>query len=391
MSAALWFYVRRPEGGFAKLASKLVDALYRKEGTVDRALADAEGYMRTAELIVELESGVPTRVIHSYFNRVRVTKEGALDREHANLVGHRMISRLDDSTALDAKESREDVPGAFPGLVDASARFQRKRLDDLCTWSPSATDLEELGKMLGKRITSRGSARERNVAELQARSREYRQALAANVRAPRWALECLADDPDEFVRAAVAANRSVSSDVLAVLGGDESSAVVESVARNRSTSPEWLEGAAKDPREAVRVAAAGNPMTPRHMIERLAWADRSDDVKAAAQAQVDSSLEWAVGMARSEHASDYSLGHAARDRRPEVRLAVAERSSLANDLIALLADDPDARVRAAIARRAGVDDSRSLLAEPDRPGEPPRRPVQGNLFRRGKRARGDRQ
>jgi hypothetical protein len=388
VSASLWVYAKRSGGGLVKLSQKSFESFYLREGALDLALADSDRYVQVAELLIQLRDGVPLRVLSTHFRRMRLLADGRLDPKHARLEMDRAMSRVDFVAEMSKQAGSEaDEPG-FPGLVQASSRFRDKRLDAICFWKPTPADLADLSAALEARINKRTSSREKHLRALVDRAVDERREIAGGFRTAAWKLEQLAQDPEPVVRAAVAANQNAPSEVLEHLRRDPADDVVSALASNMAADQSWLTGWAADSREAVRLAVASNRLTPAFAVERMAWSDRSEAVRRAAQARVDEDHESAVAAARSAYATEASLASAARDRRVEVRKAVAENPRASNDVLAILAGDVDETVREVVARRVGVEDARSLLRSgpgtDERPGRPPRqRSLPGLIHRRG--------
>jgi hypothetical protein len=320
--------------------------------------------------MVETRDGVPVRVLNAHFRRLLLQADGTRDPENQRLEGAWAVSRLDDRIRLAGWPSDRGAPKSFPGLIQAAAQFKNRRMEALYQWKPTPQDLEELDTLLRNRIERKGSARDGRVKVSEREPQEERQALAANPRTAAWKLELLAAAREPAVRAAVARNPRAPAALLEILGRDANEEVVIAVASNPHADRKWLETKAKDHRERIRRAVAGNLYTPPHVIERMAWADRSETVRATAQAQVDADLHWLLRTARSDSASESSLLHAARDRRSEVRAAVAANPRASVEVLALLARDPDEAVRHIVAARVGVDDARSLIRESGNPPPP---------------------
>lgn len=357
MNATCWVYVKLPTGEFVRLPLKRFDDFQRRRCPLDLGLADQERYLHTAEITVDLDDRIPRRVIDAVFRRVRLAPDGTSDPEHGSLEREFMLLRSNTAQGGRPGERGPLESESFPGLLEASKRFEARRLDAVCTWRPSPSELLALGVLLSRSIKIQVTARERHVQQLLERSRDQRLLVASLARSKTWELTALAGADEEEVRAAVAANPATPIQVLEQLYGDRSELVVVALAGNVYVSEEWLSEKARDESSQVRAAVAANGRTPSFLVERMAWADRCESVRLAAQGHLAWNLSLAVNWASSQQASVTYLRQAAGDRRPEVRAAVAGNPRTPKDVLALFRNDANPKIRELADRRLQCQDS----------------------------------
>lgn len=139
MGISAWFFQRRQPGELCPLAQSAVDAFMLKGGRIS---ADAEGFVRYAQVIVSLENRRAVEVVRVGFFQYRARKDGTLDRDHFD-------------------EIKRAVPGAAfgwlqidkppPGVVDAEHRFAKRRLEHLSQWKPTKAELRMLRELVNRR------------------------------------------------------------------------------------------------------------------------------------------------------------------------------------------------------------------------------------------------
>ena len=100
-----------------------------------RLPADAEGFVRYAQVIVDLENRRAVGVLRVGFFQYRVLKDGRLDREHF----HQIMAAVPEAAFGWLQLSKPPA-----GVVDAKHRFGRRRLEQLNTWKPTQDELSKL-------------------------------------------------------------------------------------------------------------------------------------------------------------------------------------------------------------------------------------------------------
>ncbi len=144
-------------------------------------------------------------------------------------------------------------------------------------------------------------------------------------------VEMLSHHPDIEVRARIAGRADLTAERVAALAADPDPAVRAVVATRTGLTAEQVVALAADPDDAVRIAVATH-------------AYLSEQERAVLAGNADLDPEQAVHWARSEN--------------PRLRRRAAQRPDLPAETVAVLAADPDARVRTNLA-----------LNHPGAPGE----------------------
>lgn len=375
MNYSYWIYAKAPGPGFTRLPRKQFDAFCFADGKLNPSLADHDCYISAAVCVVETQYAVPLQVLRAHFPRMRLAKDGSRDLKDAKLEALRHAARMEAARA--SRHPKRDTK-TDSNIIDFSAAVATRRLDDEYEWRPTAVEISKLNHLLDERISKSRETRDRQIVAISAMALDKQIAIATERSSLDWKLDLLSTSPDPMVRAAVAGNRSSPFDVLDRLATDECPEVVLALAGNTNMEGNWLTARAQDPSENVRLAIAANARTPSFVVERMAWSDRSPTVRQAAQAEIDTSTEWSMRAAASEYATEHSLRRAALHRQPEVRRMVVQNPLCSIEILAMLANDPDASVREAVAIRVGVTDSRTLLDKPSSV-QPTRQPRQLSL------------
>jgi len=184
---------------------------------------------------------------------------------------------------------------------------------------------------------------------------EERAALARNPNLPLKWLRELAADEDWWVRASAAENPKAVPVMLAELATEQKHVVIhEQVAAHPHTSPETLRTLAQSPEREIRLRLARNPGTPPDVLGSLA-ADPSATVREAVAAhpltpEVTLSILVRDPQERVKEVARLRLGQGALPqtlpRRRAVRLALASRTQLPEELAQALLTDRSPDVRA---------------------------------------------
>lgn len=235
-----------------------------------------------------------------------------------------------------------------------------------------------------------------------------REALAAHARAPRAVLMQLAGDPAPRVRQAVAGNRALTPQVALQLAEDASVAVRLALAANPAIPPRTQALLAQDPVPLVRSTLGGqarlDPEAQRLLAETddplaraeaiavaeandsslLAWADSDQELaqtglllRPSLPGKVLESLCFSThagiqrrALERHRLSTDEMLGWS-QSEEPSIRILVAGCPGLPPAIQRLLAEDPLADVRQALAEHAELDEAVALqLAEDADPAVP---------------------
>lgn len=132
MGVSIWTFVRPRPGELHPVTQRAVDEFISNAG---RLPADHDGFVRYAQVVVNLENRRAVEVLQMGFYQHRVRKNGKLDRKHFKAVMATIGEAAFGGLRLDAPP---------PGVVAAEHRFAKRRLDHLSTWKPTQDDLAEL-------------------------------------------------------------------------------------------------------------------------------------------------------------------------------------------------------------------------------------------------------
>jgi hypothetical protein len=139
MGAAIWTFLRTRPGELLPVSYRAVDEFLSGGG---RLQADAEGFVRYAEVIVNLENRRAREVLRAGFFQHRARKDGQLDRKHFKEV----LAATADATMgwLQLDESP-------PGVIPAEHQFAKRRLEHLSTWKATPDELAALRELVNRK------------------------------------------------------------------------------------------------------------------------------------------------------------------------------------------------------------------------------------------------
>lgn len=106
-----------------------------------RLPANADGYVRCAEIIVNLQNRHVVEVLRVGFIQFRATKDGGPDREHVREVMTAAIHTL-------------QLSNSRSGVVEAGHRFAKRRLDHLTSWTPTQAEMSKLREVVNRKAGS---------------------------------------------------------------------------------------------------------------------------------------------------------------------------------------------------------------------------------------------
>jgi hypothetical protein len=132
MGVSIWTFVRPRPGELRVVSQRTVDEFLSKEGRIP---ADDDGFVRYAQVIVNLENRRAVEVLRIGFYQHRVLKNGKLDRKYFKAVMATIGEVAFGGLRLDPPPT---------GVVAAEHRFAKRRLDHLSTWKPTQDDLDKL-------------------------------------------------------------------------------------------------------------------------------------------------------------------------------------------------------------------------------------------------------
>jgi hypothetical protein len=139
MGISAWCFQRTRPGELSPLAQSAVEAFMSKGGRLE---ADAESFVRFAEVIVNLEDRRAVEVLRIGFYQYRARKNGTLDRKHYNEILH---------TVPEAAFGGLRPTAPSPGVIPAEHRFAKRRLEHLSQWTPTDAEREQLAELVNRR------------------------------------------------------------------------------------------------------------------------------------------------------------------------------------------------------------------------------------------------
>jgi hypothetical protein len=139
MAVTLWSFLRPHPGGLCPVAQRALDEFL---SDARRLPADAEGFVRYAQVIVNLENRRAVEVLRVGFFQYRVLRDGRLDREHF----HQIMAAVPEAAFGWLQLSKPPA-----GVVDAEHRFARRRLEQLNTWKPTQDELSKLRRLVNRK------------------------------------------------------------------------------------------------------------------------------------------------------------------------------------------------------------------------------------------------
>jgi hypothetical protein len=132
MGASVWTFVRPQPGELSPVAQRAVEEFLSKAG---RLPTDPEGFVRYAQVVVNLVDRRAVEVLHVGFFQYRALKNGRLDRRHFREIMATVLEAAFGWLQLDAPQ---------PGVVAAEHKFAKRRLEHLSTWKPTSEELSML-------------------------------------------------------------------------------------------------------------------------------------------------------------------------------------------------------------------------------------------------------
>ena len=139
MGASVWSFLRPQPGELCPVARRALDEFLSDAG---RLPADAEGFVRYAQVIVNLENRRAVEVLRVGFFQYRVLKDGRLDQEHF----HQIMATVPEAAFGWLQLSKPQA-----GVVAAEHRFAKRRLEQLNTWKPTQDELSKLLRLVNRK------------------------------------------------------------------------------------------------------------------------------------------------------------------------------------------------------------------------------------------------
>jgi hypothetical protein len=139
MGVSVWTFLRSKPGELSPVAQRAVDAFFANSG---RLVADEEGLVRYAQVVVNLEHRRAVEVLRIGFFQYRALDDGRIDPAH---------SREVMATVQEAVFGEIQLTKPPPGLVSAESRFARRRLQHMNMWKPTPGELAKLRILVNNR------------------------------------------------------------------------------------------------------------------------------------------------------------------------------------------------------------------------------------------------
>jgi len=139
MGVSVWTFLRPRAGEIHPVSQRAVDQFLSNAGCLP---ADDEGFVRYAQVVVNLENRRAVEVLRVGFYQYRALKNGKVDRKH--LVA---IMAAAPEAALGALQIDEPPSG----VVAAEHRFAKRRLEHLSMWKPTNDELAILRGLVNQK------------------------------------------------------------------------------------------------------------------------------------------------------------------------------------------------------------------------------------------------
>jgi len=136
MGASVWSFLRPQPGELRPVTQGAVDEFLSKAG---RLPADAEGFVRYAQVIVNLENRRAVDVLRVSFFQYRALKDGRLDRGYFREI----MAAVPEAAFGWLQLSKPPT-----GVVGAEHKFAKRRLEQLNTWKPTPDELSKLRSLV---------------------------------------------------------------------------------------------------------------------------------------------------------------------------------------------------------------------------------------------------
>ncbi len=141
MGVTVWYFVRSGPGELHPLPRAQVERFF--DGA---RIPHDEGVLRYVQVIVRLENRSPVEIGRIGYFQHRVRRNGTLDREHLQ-----EVMALVGEAAFGGMVSSEPAPG----VVEASHRFAKRRLENVSQWKPSPAELAALRALVNRKAARR--------------------------------------------------------------------------------------------------------------------------------------------------------------------------------------------------------------------------------------------
>lgn len=139
MGVSVWSFLRPRPGELHPVTQSAVEAFISGGG---RLPADADGFVRYAQVIVSLRDRRAVEVLRVGLFQYRALTDGTLDREH-----FREIMAVIPQAAF----GWVGVSQSPPRVVGAEHKFAQRRLDHMSRWKPTRAEQANLRELVNRR------------------------------------------------------------------------------------------------------------------------------------------------------------------------------------------------------------------------------------------------
>lgn len=139
MGVSVWFFLRPRPGELHPVTQSAVEAFITGGG---RLAADADGFVRYAQVIVSLHHRRAVEVLRAGFFQYRALTDGTLDREH-----FREIMEVIPEAAFGWLRISQPPQG----VVNAEHKFAQRRLEHMSRWKATRAEHVKLRELVNRR------------------------------------------------------------------------------------------------------------------------------------------------------------------------------------------------------------------------------------------------
>ena len=139
MGITAWYFLRPRTGELCPLPRTRLESFIFGRG---RLPADEGGFVRYAQVFVDLEDRRAAEVLHVDYLQYHALHDGTLDLEHL-----REIMAVGGAAAAGGL----GLSDRLEGVIRAEHRFARRRLEQLSRWRPTPDELADLRELVNAR------------------------------------------------------------------------------------------------------------------------------------------------------------------------------------------------------------------------------------------------
>ncbi len=139
MGVSAWSFLRPRPGELHPLGQRTAEAFISKGGRIP---ADAEGFVRYAQVIVSFHDRHAVEVLRVGFFQYRALPDGSLDRKHFEEI----MAVVPEAAFGWLRGSK-----APPGVIEAGDKFAKRRLEHLSQWKPTKAEVVKLRDLVNRK------------------------------------------------------------------------------------------------------------------------------------------------------------------------------------------------------------------------------------------------